>query len=98
MREDCVRCAPQHLRARKGCLTAVRTSVCAGRRGPSGAKLGVLTQAVGVTWRPCVPRGPLVLAGGGWDAGVELGVTTAKRLPNRATVVGAWNGSLVMTA
>jgi len=34
---------PHHLRASKDGLTAVQTSVSAGREQPSGAKLGVLT-------------------------------------------------------
>jgi hypothetical protein len=46
MRMDCARHAPQHLRASKGRPTAVRTGVCAGRCGPLGAKLGILTQGL----------------------------------------------------
>ena len=41
--------AQERLRASKDRPTAVRTGVCAGRRGPSGAKLGVLTRASSMT-------------------------------------------------
>jgi hypothetical protein len=37
-------CTPSFLRARKDRPTAVRTSVSAGRSGPSGVKLGVLRE------------------------------------------------------
>jgi hypothetical protein len=42
IRFNCLR--SEHLRVSKGGLTAVRSSVSAGRRGPSGAKLGVLRE------------------------------------------------------
>jgi hypothetical protein len=39
------RCPREHLRTSEDRSTAVPTSVCAGRAGPSGAKLGVLTKS-----------------------------------------------------
>jgi hypothetical protein len=50
-----------------------------------------------VTRRSCVDEDHFLLAGGGWDAGVERGVDHRQATPKRAAVVGTWNRPLVMT-
>jgi hypothetical protein len=68
----------------------VQSRICAGREEPSRVKLGVLAQsrlghALTRTTSNC-------LAVGGKSVS-DLALTTARRLPKRAAVVGSWNGS-----
>jgi hypothetical protein len=49
---------------------------------------------------PCSPvnHDHLELVDGGWNTGVDLALTAARRLSKRAVVVGTWNCSLVITS